>query len=653
MKTDATPVQIAEKLLLSSVSVERMEKFGSNDLIYDVEITTNRPDLMSVMGVAREAAAVLQQNNLRAQFVPLAMEDPKSFHKYPKDKRASTEAPITIVNDSTLVNRICAVVMDITLKRSPQYMKDRLEATDIRSLNNIIDVTNYVMRVTGHPTHVFDYDRIHTGKLLIREAKQGECITTLDTKAYSLRGGEIIADDGTGRVVDLLGVMGLENSVVTDETKRILFFIDTVEPVHIRKASMTLGIRTEAAIINEKGVDPELAAQALQLGIQLYRELADGKIVSDIVDIYPNKPKAAAIRVTEEKITEVIGIHIPLQKAVQILKNLGFEATIDTHDHTTLTVIPPTIRTRDVQIPEDVIEEIARIYGYQNIPDVLPPLTHVAYTHIEKNEFSWEDRMRDALKYWGFTEVYTYPMISQELAGQVPTNPTVAIANPLSEEFVYMRQSLIPSLLKVVNDNNEREQIKIFEIGNVYEAKINDLPRQSLHLTGLMKLKETKSALENIKGIIESLCDDLAIHVGFKQGTEGRIIIETLDQPALLGEILVMEKGIVAWILNIEQVLKRASLKKTYMPLSKYPPIKEDLALIVPEGVTIGNTIALIKRVDPLLAKVEFFEKYKETKTFHIEYQSYERNLTDQEVAKIRVKILAILKQKLNIRLKE
>jgi phenylalanyl-tRNA synthetase beta chain len=639
VKTTATPQKIAELLSLSSVSVERLEKYKS-DYVYDIEITTNRPDLMSVLGLARETATVLQQNKIAAKF------ENKALAKTKNKRVIKQEATITIKNDAALVNRICAVVMDVTVKPTPEVIKNRLESTDIRSLNNLIDITNYVMRVTGHPTHVFDYDRIHTKKLTIRQSKPGEKIITLDKKEYSLPGGDIVADDGTGRIVDLLGIMGLENSVVTNETKRILFFIDNMIHHRIRKTSMALGIRTEAAVLNEKDPDPELAWTALQYGIKLYEELADGRVVSEPIDLYPNKIVVKTIIVSHQQIQTVMGVPISLQEAQAVLQRLDFTVKLQKD---ALVVTPPTSRAQDVIAPEDVIEEIARIYGYHNIPDILPPLINTEFTHLETDPFFWEDRVKDAMKYWGFTEVYTYPMISEALL-ENKTETTVKIANPLSEEFVYMRQTLIPSLLKVADENKDHEDINLFEIGNVYHRTPKDLPGQTLLFAGL--IRKQKNSFYEVKGLIEQLTEDLGISTivfqALVETTGAAILVEKTN----LGHITIIDDQTIVFELNFEELIKHASLKKTYTPPSKYPPIIEDLALLVPPQVQTGEIIDLIKKQSPLIQSVSLLDKYEETRTFHILYQSSDKNLTGDEVAKIREKIVNALNEKLDVKLK-
>jgi len=279
LKTAAKPATIAEKLSLTSVSVEKIEKHG-DDYIYEIEVTTNRPDLMSVIGIARETAAILPHFDIDAKYTPLKVREVDN----------NSPLDLKIVNDLNLVNRICAVAIEVKLGPSPKKVTERLEAADIRSLNNAIDVTNYVMREVGHPMHAFDYDKLlKTGSLIVRESKKDEKIKTLDGKEHELAGGDIVADNGEGEIIDLLGVMGTENSAVDDNTKRVLLFVDNNNPVKIRKTSMNLGIRSEAAVLNEKGVDPELAMQAILRGVELLEEIANGKVISKVLYTPKNK----------------------------------------------------------------------------------------------------------------------------------------------------------------------------------------------------------------------------------------------------------------------------------------------------------------------------------------------------------------------------
>lgn len=633
VKTEAKATEIAEMLSLTSVSVDRVEKIDS-DYLYDIEVTSNRPDLMSVIGLARETAAVLTQFGIKAQF---------SKPEFKKPSVKSSETTIDIQNDPKLVNRILGVVMDIEMKASPEHIKKRLESSGIRSLNNIIDVTNYVMREVGHPAHVFDYDRLATQKLIIRESKKGEKVVTLDKKVHELQGDDIVADNGEGEIVDLLGIMGTLNSVVTSSTKRILFFLDNNDKHRNRQTSMSLGIRSEAAVLNEKGLDPELAYDALLRGIALYEEIANGKIVSDIIDIYPNKVTTKDVRVTQEKINSVIGVQIPVKVSEEILQRLGFEVKITDK---TITTTPPSFRAQDIQIPEDIVEEVARIYGYHRLPTVIPQTTNSL--PYNKNEFYWESRAKNALKYWGFTESYTYSFVSEELY-EGPTSEAVTLKNPLNEELVYMRRTLVPSLLQVVWENKTHEEIKIFELSNVYYKNSHDLPQEVRTLAGV--IKQLGATFYDAKGVIEQLLNDLNIKgFSFKERDEGGEGADIYLGKEHLGDIEVYDKGLVDFELNFSLILKHVSLKKVYKPASKFPPAIEDLRLQLPEKVTYDNVVTLIKKQSNIVHSVHLLDVYKDKKTFRITYQHPEKSLTAGEITEVREKIVKALEEKLKVK---
>lgn len=637
LKTKATPQKIAEAMSLTSVSIERIEPYGK-DFLYDIEITTNRADLMSVVGLAREAAAILPQFNIEASFV-----EPK----LPKIDALKTDPlHITIENDKTLVRRICAVILEVKQKESPKFIQDRLESSDIRSLNNLIDVTNYVMRETGHPAHVFDYDRLTTKKLIIRESKKGETITTLDQKKHILPGGDIVADNGEGEIVDLLGIMGTANSVITPETTRILYFLDNNETSHIRRTSMSLAIRTEAATINEKGIDPELTYEALLRGIELYKALADAKILSDIIDIYPDKVNSKTVTVSHEKIEKLIGIPIPVKEVGNILSKLGFKNEVKNE---IFKVIVPTSRINDVEIEEDIIEEVARIYGYHKLPNVLPPTTEIELEKSENKSFYWETKIKHALKYWGFTETYTYSMVSGDLF-EGPLEDAVTIQNPLSEENVYMRKTLVPSLLQVVSEHQAREEVHIFELANIYEKRGENLPNERLSLAGVIK-KQSLSFFE-IKGIIEGILAELGIErYSFRERESGGLGADIFIEKELLGEIEMLEQDLGDFEINFEILLKYATTKRKYLSISKFPPAIEDIRIVIPEKSSYEQVVKLIKKLSYLVVDVSLFDMYKDKITLHITYHNPNDNITSEQVAIEREKILKGLHKELGIEL--
>ncbi len=632
LETNAKPTDIARALSLSSASIERIEPFGK-DVVYSIEITTNRPDMVSVRGLAREAATVLPEFGYTAKLIPLHLKEPKLEVK--------EGAEMHVVNDDSLVRRVMGVVLEVEKGESPKYIKERLDAAGIRSLNNLVDVTNYVMLEMGHPAHAFDYDRLTTKTLVIRPSKKGEKIVTLDKKEHTLSGGDIVADNGEGEIIDLLGIMGTANSVVTDATKRILFFFDNNDPWRIRKTSMGLAIRTEAAALNEKGVDPELALQALQRGVQLYKEVAHAKVVSEVIDIYPGKVKPATVTVTHEEINRTIGVAIPLSKSITILKGLGFEVE---EKNSSLMVKVPSWRELDVTIPEDVIEEVARMYGYHNIPSTLPPFTFTTPYHQGSNQFFWEQKAKDMLKLWGLTEVYTYSMVSEALL-EGPIDEAVTLANPLDNDHVHMRTTLTPSLLQVVAENKARDTVEIFEIANVYtKNKKKKLPDERRTLAYILKGK--RGTFSHAKGTIEQLAKEFGIHdLTFTDSELGGIGASVYIGKDHVGVIEVMDKHVVTAEFDFETLLKHATLHKTYTPLAKYPAITEDLAFVLDSKVRTGDVIVNIQKQSDLITEVSLLDIYENTRTFHIVYQHKEKNLTTEDVADIRKKIISSIEK--------
>lgn len=630
LKTKATPKEIAKNLSLTSVSVEKVEKAGE-DFVYDIEVTTNRPDLMSVVGIAREASVILPEFGINATFISPKYQKPNPLGNM----------DIEIKNDPRLVHRISAAILEVKIGQSPEYIRSRLEKSGIRSLNNLIDVTNYIMREIGHPAHVFDYDKLGSG-MVISESKPGEVIETLDGKRFSLPGGDIVASSGDGKIVDLLGIMGLRNSVVGEGTKRILLFLNNNDPARIRKTSMSLGIRTEAAVLNEKGVDSSLAIEALYRGIDLYEKIAEGKLVSQIIDIYPNKLQIKAIKISFEKIDSVIGAVIPPQKSVNILKRLGFEVKENKEG---LLVTPPTFRAMDVSREEDLIEEIARVYGYSQIPSLLPPLTQAFLFHMSQNPFYWEMRVKNAMKFWGFSEVYTYSMVSEELFEGMPEDG-LKIANPISKDLLYMRRTLVPSLLSVVKGNKSQDNMKIFELSNIYEKQSLELPNETLKLAGLVR---GGVSFFEIKGIIESLFSDLGIkNVSFRKRADGEIGADVEIYRKKVGDIEVLEDNLINFELDFDEMLKHVSLNKKYNPIAKYPPIVEDLSASFNESIPTQEIIDTIKKIDILVTEVNLLDQFKEKRTFHIIYQDLSKNLSNLEVSEIREKIKKKLSEMYN-----
>jgi len=660
LKTKASVKQIGEYLSLCSQSVEKIDKAG-NDWLYDIEITTNRPDCLSVYGLARELAVILPRFNLPAKLLPL-----ETKHELNKsEEKLPLEVKIT---KPSLCPRFTALIFDqVVIKPSPKIVQERLEKSGIRAINNVVDISNYLMLELGSPMHTFDYDKIKNHKMILRESAGGEKITTLDGQVRPLPDGTMIIEDGEGRIIDLCGIMGGDNSQVDEKTKRVLLFVQTYDPVKIRQTCQKLAFRTDAASRFEKGVDPEGVMVAIKRAVEMFVENCEAKIASNLIDIYPHPPKTKTVDLKFNYLQQIMGVEIPQKEVLGILEPLGFKIIASSKEAIHCSI--PHWRDSDINLPEDLIEEIARIYGYHHLPsNLLPNLV----TEEEKdNLFEWINLAKEALKFWGFTEIVNYSMVSEQLLKNWEIQPVdcLKIANPLSDEWVYLRTSLVPSLLEVVN-KNKKAKSKIFEMGNIYLPQSKDqLPEENLMLSGLL----VDENFAHLKGFVESLLEEMGL-VDYKinpyelQKTfYGKIFHDhrraevTLEKTSLgiFGEIkksilerLGIKQRILVFDFDFNELVKYANHHKRYLPIPKYPPIIEDLSFVVPGKTYVGKIMEIIKTVNPTIKSVDLIDSYEQTRTFRITYQDPNKTLTDKEVETIRKKIIESLKNKFGLKLK-
>lgn len=634
LDTDATPLEIQKYLSLCGPSVERIEELNG-ETIYDIEITSNRIDTASVLGIAREAAAILPMFGKKA-----VLKKRSSFEL--KAKNEELKAPISITDPHTVCRRVLGIVMEITgVGPSPDYMAKRVLATGTRSINNLVDVTNYVMTEIGHPTHVFDYDRIATHKLILRHAKKNEEIITLDGKKYNLNEEDIIIDDGTGKVIDLPGIMGTANSVVTNETKRILFFIESNDPVSIRRTSMRYGIRTMASTINEKNPDVELAYTAFLRGIELFTEVADAKPISALIDIYPHTVKTGFINTSKSFIDTKVGVAIPLKTIVSILTNLDFLVEVKNNEELGITV--PTHRVSDVAIPEDIVEEVARVYGYFAIPSVLQPPAYVVQPKETENLFHYQYEVKSFLKHKGYTEVMNYSACSSALLKvfEQKEEDYLYITNSISEDIKFLRQSLIPSLVQNMKQNEGfAPHMHLFEIAKTYIPQKKGLP-----LEEFMLAIATNTSFDELKKILVTLFNDLHMYSEIEQGgnnqfllpqVQGKIIAEN-EVFGYFGQVtpqfcrnLELDKPVFAAELYFERLMMAARKMPIYKPFSQYAHITQDLT------IKKNKSFAEIKKnafkVSKKLISLKLLSTYKDTVTLRLEFTDNTRNLTEAEV---------------------
>lgn len=634
LETDANPEEIQKYLSLCGPSVERFEKRG-NDYIYDIEVTSNRIDTASVYGIAREAAAILPRFNIKARLKPFQLTEPKKINN---------PLPLSINDSSHLCKRILAIVIDnVQVAPSPHYIRDRLHAANIRSLNNLVDITNYVMTEIGYPTHVFDYDRIHTQKFILRYAKQNEEIITLDKKKYHLNEEDIIIDDGTGRVIDLPGIMGTDNSVVTSKTKRVIFFMESNNPQAIRKSSLRYGIRTVAATINEKSPDPETAKLALLRGIDLFQKIAKGTVASNIIDLYPALQKIHTIDLSHEFINERIGVELRKDSIDQILKNLQF--TIEYKTETIFSVTPPSYRALDITIPEDIVEEVARIYGYQNLPGKLQSLVYIKEPKESELLFIGQSKIKYFLKHLGLHEVMNYSMISKELieSYDYDAKKYLRLSNTISEEIEYMRGTLIMSLVKNCKDNEGKaDELRFFEVAKTYLARDNDLPEENYKL-GI----GVNTNFADLKGILDALFRELNIEDAkikksqenslFNMNAQGEIYV-TNQLLGIFGELnkryqirQKLTKPVFLAQFGLQELIGASKQFPKYKPINSFATIKLDMTIDLKGGQSFQEIKAQSLETSKLLSNLELMSTFKNKLSLRFYFSSYTRNITEKE----------------------
>ena len=650
--TKVSPEEIQRLVSLSGPSIERIyEREG--EPVYDIEVTTNRVDSMSVRGIAREVAVILTQAGKKARL----RSDEEIAKRFAVKNGAAEKSRIKlalpqIINDPTLCKRVtCVALANVERTATPEWMAKRLRQIDGNVHDAVIDITNYITHDLGHPCHAFDYDRIMElgGMIIITTARKGKKFTTLDGETYTTVGGEMVFENERGEIIDLPGIKGTANTSINDETRNVLFWIENNDAKKIRFASMTHAIRTVAAQLNEKNVDPYLASQVLAEGTQLFQKLTHAQVASKVFDEFPGKKKFASVKVPLTKIEEYLGIELPLNTIGQILEDLGCEVDLKAKS---LIVTPPTFRP-DIEIAADVIEEVARIYGYHRLPSTLMP-TAIPVIRPTETNFALENRIKHFLADIGWQEVYTYSMVSEQIALQsgLSLNEHLKLLNALTDDRVYLRRSLLPSLEEVIANNPQRKELRIFEITNTYTPRTGELPLEQLQLVLV-----STNAYRRVKGEVEALLKQFFLKnvevqphkkalAGWAQSGELRVLPARGTETVALGTIGVLPSGHTAVVIDMPTLVTIAQTHPKYEALSRTSEIMEDLTFTLPDRVAIGPMIAVLKDLSPLIQNVELKDIYGQNYTLSFTYNDRSKNLTVDEIAPLRKKIVSEVQKK-------
>ncbi|MDX9892877.1 MAG: phenylalanine--tRNA ligase subunit beta [Patescibacteria group bacterium] len=623
-----------------------------DDYLLDIEITSNRSDAMSVVGLARDAAAVLDKKSK----ITLPQPDLKSVEELPLGVE---------IKESTLCPRYQAVVMtDVKVGPSPLWMQLRLFQSGMRPINNLVDITNYLILEYGRPMHVFDYDKINGHKIIVRLAKRGEKILALDGKTYELQPHQLlIADEKEPLAIG--GVMGGELSAATTETKTIVFECAAFDPVMIRKTARELNLHSDSSDLFEKNLHPETTFVGILRAIELTQQLAGGKVASPIIDIYAKGYKPNRIKFDIASVKRYLGVEVPEVKIKKILEALGFEIS----GSKVMEVTAPYWRANDVNGEHDLIEEIARTYGYHNLPTRLPsgeiPL------EARDHSFDWEDQIKNLLVGLGFNEVYNYSMISAQLLEKISFKPEqcLKIDNPLNEDLVYLRPTLISHLLWDISNNLKNFSTQqIFELSNIYlPTKAKELPEEKQRLT-LAMVGDDEIFLA-AKGLAELMLKKLGINDYQLMLTDSQCPIwqkglgldikvgkQLIGQVGIINEAITnrfdIDKPVGVVDFDFNSVVQLASTEVSYQDLPEFPAVERDLSLVLDSHVSWGEIKEVLVGIDELVVDSEFISQYqneevlgkhKKNYVFRIVFRSNKRTLKSQEVDEIMKKVITRL----------
>jgi len=564
--------KLADKLTMAGLEVVSLDK-RDGDYVFEVEITSNRPDWLSILGIAREVAAVTG-SRLEAREVK---------RKVKAQKFSSLTIEIENKKDCPLYT--ARVIRDLNVAPSPDWLRKRLELVGCRSVNNVVDITNYCLFELGEPLHAFDLDKLGQNRIIVRRAKAGEKITTIDGNVRNIDQGSLVIADSI-RPLALAGIMGGKESEVTFSTKNILLEAALFNPILIRRMRQSHAIHSESGYRFERGIDPQIVHRASQRAAILMEEFCGGREV-DFKSSGTAKTKERTVILRTVSVEKNLGLPISILKIKQILSSLGFK--VYNRAKSALAITVPSFR-QDVSLEEDLIEEVARVFGYENIPPTLPKI--LPSINIRDNRALISD-IKNILIGLGLNEAVTYSLIDSGVLNKFETSvKPIGIMNPLSQEQEVLRSTLIPGLSRAVayNLNQKQEYISIFEAANVYFDK-NNSPcselRLGIALSGTKRMLFNNSAIKdelgllNLKGILEVLFGRLKIHnyefASLDQESKSRIFINNEEigymqvlSPHLLDKLEIKNKKVFALELSLDKVFTCYRAQKKYTPLPKY-----------------------------------------------------------------------------------
>ncbi len=638
------------------------------DSILDVSPTPNRPDCLSVIGIAQEVAA------LTDKVVHLPVD------RYPESGTDVSQLASVEILAPGLCPRYCAsVITGVKIAPSPRWMQERLLKAGMRPISNVVDVTNYVMLEYGQPLHAFDYHRVSRRRIVVRRAQQGERLLTLDGVQRELDSQMLVIADGE-RSVALAGIMGGGESEVTDSTTAILLESANFNNLSIRRTCQLTKLHTEASIRFDKGLSRELPMVGLRRATQLIQQLAGGEVAKGVIDEYPGKCPPVTVRLTPTRLKKVLGVSLRQEDVTQTLTSLGFR--VRPLEERQLEAMVPYWRT-DITIEDDLIEEVARVTGLDRLPTI--PLSTPIPEYRPQPLLQLKEQVWDILASLGMQEIITYSLTSisaLEKAGAFSAEKLpLRVANPMSGEQEYLRTTLRASLLFTLasNQRHEEDGIRLFEVGRVYFPQEADLPQERDMLAGVISGHRWQASwagssgemdFYDAKGLLEALFQRLAVEATFSPGEDlllqmgrtARVMVKG-EQVGVVGEISPQVKeqfdlaAQPALLFEIDLQRLLTLLPQTpqrYHPLPRYPGVNRDIALVLDMDIPVSRVMEVVKR-QPLINMVQVFDVYtgdqvsqgKKSIALRLQFLSLERTLTSEEVSKAQEELLASLRTEL------
>ena len=636
------------------VGESAVKALGLDDVVFEYEITSNRVDCYGVLGIAREAAATFQK-----KFCPPIVEVKEN------DEKASDYVKVT-VEDSELCPRYCArVVKNVKIGPSPKWMQRCLASNGIRPINNLVDITNYVMEEFGQPMHAYDLDTIANQEIIVRRAGKDEKFVTLDGQERIMDENVLMICDGE-KAVGIAGIMGGENSMITDDVKTVLFEAACFDGTSIRLSSKRIGLRTDASGKFEKGLDPNNAQAAIDRACQLMEELGAGEVVGGMVDVCSETREPSRVKFEPEKINKLLGTSLTKEEMIDYLGRVELA-----YDEKTDEIVAPTFR-QDIHCNADVAEEIARFYGYDKIPMTLP--TGEATTGKLPFKLRIQEVARDIAEYCGFSEGMSYSFESPKVFDKlcIPEDSdlrkVITISNPLGEDYSIMRTSTLNGMLASLSTNYNRrnKDVRLYELGNIYLPKslpVTELPDERTMFTLGMY---GKGDFFDMKGVCEEFFEKIGmkkkvtydpnsgkpfLHPGRQANMiyEGKVVGYLGEvHPAVADNYSIGEKAYIA-VIDILDVLEFAGFNHKYTGIAKYPAVTRDLSLVVPHAVLAGQIEEIFdQRGGNILESYQLFDIYEGTQiekgfksmAYSLVFRAHDKTLGENEISAAMKKIM-------------